>query len=90
MTKLVSIQTASRPLTQEDIAFMLAHHREVIGDAASPPEILFNPNDPTQIAIVGDVHDREKLRERSRSEAACRLQEQRGVSMKQLFYFLEA
>lgn len=90
MPRIVSVQTANRPITREDVDFMLAHHRQVIGDAATPPEILFNPEDPTQIALVGDVRDHEKLRERSRSEGARRLQEQRGVSLKQLFYFLEA
>lgn len=90
MTTMISIQQASRPVNQEDIDFMIAHHDETIGDAAEVPQVLVNPNDPTQIAIVGKVFDLEAMRERSRGETAKAFEKQRNVSLTQLFYFMEA
>lgn len=88
MPMMVSIQQVSRPVTQEDIDFMFAQHNDAIGDAAEPPRVLVNPNDPTQIAIVGEVNDLDAVRRRSRGAAAEKLQKERGLTSTQLFYFM--
>lgn len=87
MTRMVSIQTVNRPLTEADLAAFDRLHDEVVGDAADRPEVLVNPKDPTQIAFVGTVHDMEEMRKRSRSERARRFEAELGLDMTQMFYF---
>ena len=89
MPTIVSIQQTNRPVTQGDIDALQAHHIEVMGDAAEPPQVLINPNDPTQIAIVGMVHDLDAMRKNSRGPKAQEIARARDFHATQLFYFLE-
>lgn len=89
MPKMVSVHQVNRPVTHDELRARSGDFAAVIGDAADPPEVFVNPNDATQVALVGQVHDLDALRERSRSEAFAKLEKDSGFSMTQLFYFLK-
>lgn len=64
-------------------------HARVFGAFADLPKLLPDPNDPNQIAVVGEVHDLEGLRAVSRTPEGDAMMRKWGF-IEQLSFFVEA
>lgn len=88
MTLLVSVARVSHiPVGAELDEFHIAH-KEVFGGAVGKMKFLRDPSDANQAAVVGEVHDLEKMRQISRTPEGDALMRKFGF-IEQLSYFLE-
>ena len=88
MTMLVSVTRVSHIPEGAELEEFHAAHKELFGDAAGDMKFLRDPQDANQVAVVGEVHDLEKLREISRTPEGDAMMRKYGF-IEQLSYFLE-
>lgn len=88
MTLLVSVTRVSHiPVGPELEEFHAAHER-IFGGAVGKMIFLRDPQDANQAAVVGEVHDLEKMRAISRTPDGDAMMRKFGF-VEQLSYFLE-
>jgi hypothetical protein len=88
MTMLVSVCRVSHIPVGAELEDFHAAHKEVFGDAVGKMTFLRDPQDANQAAVVGQVHDLEKMRELSRTPTGDAMMRKFGF-VEQLSYFLE-
>ena len=88
MTMLVSVCRVSHIPVGAELEEFHTAHKEVFGDAVGKMTFLRDPQDANQAAVVGQVHDLEKMREISRTPSGDALMRKFGF-VEQLSYFLE-
>ena len=88
MTLLVSITRVSHIPQGTELAEFHAAHERLFGDAVGRMTFLRDPQDATQAAVIGKVHDLEKMREISRTPEGDAMMRKFGF-VEQLSYFLE-
>ncbi len=85
MVSIARVSTTENPI-QSDVYH--AEHAAIFGDAMKITAILRDPNDPYQVAVVGDVKDIDKVRSESRTPEGDAFMRKYGF-VEQLSYFLE-
>ena len=88
MTLLVSVTRVSHIPEGAELEEFHAAHEKVFGGAVGKMTFLRDPQDANQAAVVGTVHDLEKLRAISRPSEGDALLRKYGF-IEQLSYFLE-
>lgn len=88
MTMLVSITRVSHIPVGAELAEFHTAHEELFGNAAGRITFLRDPQDKNQAAIVGEVHDLERMRAISRTPEGDAMMRKYGF-IEQLGYFLE-
>jgi len=88
MTMMVSIARVSTTENPLGSAEYQAEHDVIFGDSTKITAILRDPNDPYQVAVVGDVKDLERMRAASRTPEGDAFMRKYGF-VEQLSYFLE-
>ncbi len=88
MPMMVSIARVADVPNPEKMPEFIAAHEDIFGDAADPPKILRDPNDPNQVAVLANVHDLDRLRTLSRTPEGDAMMRRFGF-LEQLSYFLE-
>lgn len=88
MPMLVSITRVTHIPVGAELEELHKAHKEVFGGSTGPLTFLRDPNDANQAAVVGEVHNFEKMREISRSPEGEALMRKFGF-IEQLSYFLE-
>jgi len=88
MTLLVSIARVSHIPVGSELEDFHAAHKEIFGEAVGKMKILRDPQDANQAAVVGEVHDLEKMRAISRAPEGDAMMRKFGF-VEQLSYFLE-
>ncbi|TCS61830.1 hypothetical protein EDD52_1103 [Primorskyibacter sedentarius] len=88
MALLVSVTRVSHIPVGPELEEFHAAHKELFGDAAGKLIFLRDPNDANQAAVVGEVHDLEKMRAISRTPEGDAMMRKFGF-VEQLSYFLE-
>lgn len=88
MTLLVSVTRVSHiPVGSELDEFHIAH-QNLFGGAVGKMKFLRDPQDANQAAVVGEVHDLEKMRQISRTPEGDAMMRKFGF-IEQLSFFLE-
>lgn len=85
MVSIARVSTTENPFGSKD--FHDAHDK-IFGDAMALKAILRDPNDPYQVALVGDVKDLERVRSASRTAEGDAMMRRFGF-VEQLSYFLQ-
>lgn len=88
MPLIVSIARVSDIPEQGPNSEFATAHQKAFGAFSAVPKILRDPEDPNQVAVVGQVHDVEGLRAASRTPEGDAVMRQFGF-LEQLSYFLE-
>ena len=88
MTLLVSVTRVSHIPVGAELQEFHAAHQDVFGDAVGKMTFLRDPHDANQAAVVGMVHDLEKMRAISRTPEGDAMMRKFGF-VEQLSYFLE-
>ena len=88
MPMLVSITRVSHIPVGPELEELHKAHEHVFGDSLGRLTFLRDPNDANQAAVVGEVHNFEKMREISRSPEGEAVMRKFGF-IEQLSYFLE-
>ena len=88
MTLLVSVTRVSHIPVGAELQEFHAAHQDVFGDAVGKMTFLRDPHDANQAAVVGKVHDLEKMRAISRTPEGDAMMRKFGF-VEQLSYFLE-
>jgi hypothetical protein len=88
MPTLISIARISEFPSAERRKAWEQEHAAIFGAYAEVPRMLRDPNDPNQIAIIGEVHDLDGLRAASRTPEGDAHMRRYGF-LEQLSYFLE-
>ena len=88
MALLVSVTRVSHIPVGTELEEFHAAHEKIFGDAAGKLVFLRDPNDANQAAVVGEVHDLEKMRAISRTPEGAAMMRKFGF-IEQLSYFLE-
>ena len=88
MTMLVSITRVSHIPEGAELEEFHKAHKKIFGDAVGKMTFLRDPRDANQAAVVGEVHDLEKVREISRTPEGDEMMRKFGF-IEQLSYFLE-
>ena len=88
MPMLVSITRVSHIPVGAELEAFHAANQEVFGGAVGQMTFLRDPQDANQAAVIGEVHDLEKLREISRTPEGDAMMRKFGF-IEQLSYFLE-
>ncbi|QIE41957.1 hypothetical protein G5B39_08295 [Rhodobacteraceae bacterium SC52] len=88
MTLLVSVTRVSHIPVGPELEDFHAAHKEIFGETVGKMTFLRDPHDANQAAVVGDVHDLEKMRAISRTPEGDAMMRKYGF-MEQLSYFLE-
>lgn len=88
MTLLVSVTRVSHIPAGEELEEFHTAHERVFGDCAGRLTFLRDPHDANQAAVVGEVHDLEKMRAISRTPEGDAMMRKFGF-VEQLSYFLE-
>ena len=88
MTMMVSIARVSTTENPMNLPEYQAEQKAVFGDSMTIMAILRDPNDPHQVAVVGDVKDLEAMRAISRTPEGDAMMRKYGF-VEQLSYFLE-
>jgi hypothetical protein len=88
MSNFVSIARVSHIPVGAELAEFHAAHKDLFGDAVGAITVLKDPNDANQIAVVGEVHDLDKMRAISRSPEGDAVMRKYGF-VEQLSYFVE-
>lgn len=89
MALMVSIARVTDMPNPGKLAEYREDHAHVFGKYADLPRLLPDPNDPNQIAVVGEVHDLEGLRAASRTPEGDAMMRKWGF-IEQLSFFVEA
>ncbi|WP_375254582.1 hypothetical protein [Yoonia sp.] len=88
MTMMVSIARVSTTENPMGLPEYHAEQEAIFGDAMKITAILRDPNDPHQVAVVGEVKDLEATRAISRTPEGDAMMRKYGF-VEQLSYFLE-
>lgn len=88
MALLVSVTRVSHIPVGTELEEFHAAHEKLFGDTAGKLIFLRDPNDANQAAVVGEVHDIEKMRAISRTPEGDAMMRKFGF-VEQLSYFLE-
>ena len=88
MTLLVSITRVSHIPVGAELEEFHAAQASLFGEAVGKMTFLRDPQDANQVAVVGEVHDLEKMRVISRTPEGDAMMRKYG-SIEQLSYFLE-
>ncbi|MFA8442625.1 hypothetical protein [Yoonia sp.] len=88
MALLVSVTRVSHIPVGPELEEFHAAHEKLFGDAAGKLSFLRDPHDANQAAVVGEVHDLEKMRAISRTPEGDAMMRKFGF-IEQLSYFLE-
>mgnify|MGYP001557021434 CR=1 FL=1 len=88
MPIMISIARISEFPSPERQKAWAQEHEALFGAYAEVPRVLRDPNDPNQIAIMGEVHDLDGLRAASRTPEGDAHMRRYGFH-EQLSYFLE-
>ena len=88
MSMMISIARVSTTENTINSATYHADHKAVFGDSMTINAILRDPNDPYQVAVVGEVKDLEFMRAASRTPEGDAMMRKYGF-VEQLSYFLE-
>jgi hypothetical protein len=85
MISIARVSTTANPLNLPEYQ---VEHEAIFGDSMTITAVLRDPNDPHQIAVVGDVRDLERMRQASRTPEGDAMMRKWGF-VEQLSYFLE-
>ncbi len=88
MPQMISIARSSTTENPFGSPEFHAAHDEIFGDAMKITAILRDPNDPYQVAVVGEVTDLDHVRKASRTPEGDAMMRRFGF-VEQLSYFLE-
>lgn len=88
MTLLVSVTRVSHIPVEAELEDFHAAHEKLFGGAVGKMTFLRDPNDANQAAVIGEVHDLEKMRAISRTPEGDAMMRKFGF-VEQLSYFLE-
>ena len=88
MTLLISVTRVSHIPEGAELAEFHAAHEKLFGEAVGKMTFLRDPQDPNQAAVVGQVHDLDKMRAISRTPEGDAMMRKFGF-IEQLSYFLE-
>lgn len=88
MPTMISIARISEFPSPDRQTAWAEEHAALFGAYAEVPRVLRDPNDPNQIAIVGEVYDVDGLRAASRTPEGDAHMRRYGF-LEQLSYFLE-
>ena len=87
MTLLVSVTRVSHIPVGPELEDFHAAHEKLFGEAVGRMTFLRDPNDANQAAVIGEVHDLEKMRVISRTPEGDAMMRKFGF-VEQLSYFL--
>jgi len=88
MSNFVSIARVTHIPAGAELAEFHTAHKDLFGDAVGAMTLLRDPSDANQVAVVGEVHDLEKMRTISRSPEGDAVMRKYGF-IEQLSYFVE-
>lgn len=88
MSNFVSIARVTHIPTGTELAAFHAAHEALFGDTVGAITILGDPNDANQAAVVGEVHDLDKMRAISRTREGDAVMRKYGF-LEQLSYFVD-
>jgi len=88
MTLLVSVTRVSHIPVGTELEEFHAAHEKLFGGAVGKMTFLRDPQDDNQVAVIGKVHDLEKMRAISRTPEGDAMMRKFGF-VEQLSYFLE-
>lgn len=90
MATMVTTMQANRPLTERDGQAFQAAQEKLIGDAVSDLRVLLSAAEPQMLALVCEVHDRDRLQAAVCSPEMRKFMAAKGLQLGQAVDYLEA